>query len=323
MNINEFHHLSKRYLTGETNSQEEEQLLKWLEDQPPFNPTKISNEIGEKIWEKIEEKTQIKQKRRNYWLTGIAATILIGLIWLTLPFNQSDENLKLVKQSGIQVKNTTQLVQEVELKDGTIVQLKDGATLVYGKNFNLEKREVYLFGEAFFKVKRNVNKPFLVHTGDLVTEVLGTSFRIVSTEKSNTIEVSVASGKVSVYNREVNQKNERNGVIITRNQKVSYDLLSKKITTGLIDNPKPNLESKNSNNIFTFQSTPLQSVLKSFQEQYGIEFIVNNPSAQNCQITADLNGLTLYNQLDLVCRSIDANYEKRGTVIFIQGGGCN
>ncbi|CAM3826043.1 FecR family protein [Aquirufa nivalisilvae] len=323
MNINEFHLLSKRYLAGETSKEEEEQLMKWLKDQQSPISSELSEEIGERMWHKIEEKLPSRAIKWQYWLTGVAAMILLGFIWMKIPVGTTDKSIELVKQTGIQVKNTTHLDQEIELKDGTIVKLKDGATLVYGKNFNEEKREVFLFGEAFFNVKRNVNKPFLVHTGDLVTEVLGTSFRIVSTEKSSNIEVSVASGKVSVYNKDVNKKNERNGVIITRNQKVSYDLISKKITTSLVDNPTPNQESKKTNSIFIFQSTPLQTVLDLFHEQYGIEFILNNPVAQNCQITADLNGLPLSNQLDLICRSIDANYEKRGTVIFIQGGSCN
>jgi ferric-dicitrate binding protein FerR (iron transport regulator) len=58
----------------------------------------------------------------------------------------------------------------------------------------------------------------VVHTGDLVTEVLGTSFTIKSYENSKSI-VLVRTGKVSVYERKNEEKQKRNGVILTPNKK--------------------------------------------------------------------------------------------------------
>jgi hypothetical protein len=58
-------------------------------------------------------------------------------------------------------------------------------------------------------------------------------------------------------------------------------------------------------------------------KHYGVEIISTNPKSNDCLITADLNGLALFTQLDLICKSIGATYEKRGTVIFIKGDGCN
>ena len=324
MKSKEFNILSKRYLAGECTPAEEALLLQWLDEQNEIEPTEISDEIGTKMWGKIEEKIPHKRhKSWAYWFSSAAAILLIAAVWYVKPEESINTNWEIVNQTGIQVKNTSRLDQEILLADGTIVQLKEGSTLVYSKNFNQEKREVVLFGEAFFKVKRNETKPFLVHTGDLVTEVLGTSFRIKSAKQASNIEVSVASGKVSVYSKDVNQNNERNGVIITRNQKVLYDLATKKITTSLVEFPKPVQEPNKPNAPFVFKDTPMQEVLALFRQQYGIEFLLPNPAAQTCLITADLNGLPFTNQLDLVCRSIDATYEKRGTVIFIQGGGCN
>jgi type II secretory pathway component HofQ len=90
-----------------------------------------------------------------------------------------------------------------------------------------------------------------------------------------------------------------------------------------VDNPLPILTRDFSKVQLIFQATPLQSVLSTMSKHYGVEIILTNPKSNDCQITADLNGLPMFTQLDLICKSIAATYEKRGTVIFITGEGCN
>jgi ferric-dicitrate binding protein FerR (iron transport regulator) len=75
------------------------------------------------------------------------------------------------------------------LEDGSEVQLNPNSTISYPEHFGQKTRTVYLKGEAFFSIKRNPAKPFVVHTGELVTEVLGTSFTIKSYENAKAIEV--------------------------------------------------------------------------------------------------------------------------------------
>jgi ferric-dicitrate binding protein FerR (iron transport regulator) len=223
----------------------------------------------------------------------------------------------------MEMKNMTLVDQKVLLKDGSLVILKPKSSIIYSKDFNIKKREVFLIGQAFFKVKRNVTKPFVVHSGDLNTEVLGTSFWVKSNTRNNQIEVSVTSGKVSVYSNKVSDNNNLNGVILTRNQKVVFDIVSKTINPTIVDNPLPILTPDFSKGQLIFQATPLQSVLSNVSKHYGVEIILTNPKSNDCLITADLNGLSLFTQLDLICKSVGAIYEKRGTVIFITGDGCN
>ena len=68
----------------------------------------------------------------------------------------------------------------IQLPDGSVVMLSASAQLSYTKEFGKDStREVWLSGgEAFFKVAKNPEKPFLVYCGEVVTKVLGTSFNI-------------------------------------------------------------------------------------------------------------------------------------------------
>lgn len=333
MTQQEFNDLSKRYLEGKTTDEEEKRLMDWYNAQPKQLSTNLSpaqkNGMEKRMWRNLYAQirpTSIVRMTRLAWLSGIAACLTIGLLWF-INLNPSSVNKQLSvltnrEQVGIEVKNTTQLEQEVKLEDGTVIVLKQNSSIVYDKTFNQAKREVHLKGEAFFKVKRNVTKPFVVHTGDLTTEVLGTSFRIKHHEKANTIEVAVTTGKVSVYAEKSNQKSERNGVILTPNQRVVFDVVSKNIVPGIVETPIPIVVNQVNPPQLIFKEASLEQVLEGLSKLYGIEFVIANPNAKDCRITADLNGLSMFTQLELICKSIDATYEKRGTVVFIYGEGC-
>jgi ferric-dicitrate binding protein FerR (iron transport regulator) len=331
MTKREFNLLSNKYLQGLCTEQEEKLLVEWSEKMDKENYLKIydaeKNEIKDRIWKNVnstisKERYSLTTKVTISFLIGIAACFLL-VFWGDMKLSL-DAPIKSSNLVGMEMKNMTLIDQKILLKDGSLVILKPKSSIVYGKEFNLKKREVFLIGQAFFKVKRNVTKPFIVHSGDLNTEVLGTSFWVRSHVGKNQIEVSVTSGKVSVYSNKVSDNNNNlNGVILTRNQQVVYDVVSKTINPTIVDNPLPNLSSDVLKGELVFQATPLQTVLSTVSKHYGVEIILTNPKSNDCLITADLNGITLFTQLDLVCKSIGAVFEKRGTVIFITGEGCN
>ena len=334
MTQQEFNILSKRYLEGKTTVIEDAILDEWLNTLPKTSDSNLSpkqKEIVEhRIWTKIYKQIKLNNSvilSKWLWVSGMAACLVLGFMWLNTS-NTIKNNVRIsleknnLEKVGIELKNTTQSEQEVKLNDGTIILLKQNSSIVYDKSFNQINRTVFLKGEAFFKVKRNPSKPFIVHTAGLITEVLGTSFRIKPNDNTKVIEVVVSTGKVSVYSEKGNEKDERNGVILMPNQKVVFDVESKNIIPSIVENPIPINAFSAEKEQFFFKSTPLQNVLNTLSEVYGIEFIITNPKAKDCQITADLNGLSMFMQLELICKSIDASYEKRGTAVFINGEGC-
>jgi transmembrane sensor len=124
------------------------------------------------------------------WLR-IAASLLIVLIagiWLFRSPNRAPE---LIRYSA------TEQVARFHLPDSTEVWLNLNSSLSYDPMFNSGARDVTLEGEGYFKVRRNEQKPFTVHTGIATIRVLGTAFNVK--EQEGKVNVAVAEGTVNLY----------------------------------------------------------------------------------------------------------------------------
>ncbi|NJK95364.1 MAG: FecR family protein [Bacteroidales bacterium] len=96
----------------------------------------------------------------------------------------------------------------LKLPDGTIVWLNAGSKLTYTDDFNQNERNVYLTGEAYFNVVTNKEKPFRVHTSELLIRALGTRFNVKAYPEERIITTTLEEGIIDV---QVLKKNE-NGV---------------------------------------------------------------------------------------------------------------
>jgi transmembrane sensor len=341
MNQHDFDILLQKYLAGLCSPDEEKQILEWSDT--VFSNGKLTLTRSEqksfetKIWKRIGRSVLLRpslMKRIGWPGIGIAATILIvsGLALFSGAFKYDGENKAVnsvaanlgvaLAKDYIEIQNTTGSNQALSLEDGTVVTLTKESSLRYPKHFDGKTRRVELEGEAFFNVKRDISRPFFVYTGELVTQVLGTSFNVKSYEGSKTIEVRVLTGRVSVYENQQKSPQNRNGVILRPNQKMTFDKVSKKIVPELVEVPAM-VKIPEQKFELAFEEAPLQSVLNAIQKVYGIEIVVETPALDNCTFTGDLNGLPLHTQLRFICKSVNSGYELRGTTFFINGDGCN
>lgn len=81
------------------------------------------------------------------------------------------------------------------LPDGSEVWLNSSSTLRIPASFQTFSREVFLKGEAYFKVRNQADSPFTVHTDSLAIRVLGTEFN-VNTFDRNQMTTSLFSGAI-------------------------------------------------------------------------------------------------------------------------------
>jgi transmembrane sensor len=198
-------------LHGELDSDENSLLEKGLED--PQNQRLFAK--GEKIhhglneakrlqnsdksgsWDAIEKQVRIR-KLKNYSGTFLkyAAILVVAFVsglyvhTLLTDRNQSVQYAEMEVMYG----QTGHLF----LFDGTEVWLNSGTKFKYPNKFNQNERNVFMEGEAYFKVAPNKHLPFKVNTGKLEVEVLGTSFNLSAYPSEPTQSVFLDEGKVQI-----------------------------------------------------------------------------------------------------------------------------
>ncbi|KAA0991147.1 FecR family protein [Dyadobacter aurulentus] len=330
MNQYDFQQTLHKYLSGQHTQEEEDFVLEYFKNNPMDESAVFENEkdiIGKRIQKKLFRTAFGKPLiLKLIPLLAAAATILIAIgigVFVKNDQAQMMANADLSAEKGLmEYRNTSDQPQKVTLEDGSIVTLKKNSSLSYPGHFGERNRQVYLHGEAFFQIKKNIAKPFIVHSGDLVTKVLGTSFNIKSYDKSASVEVRVKTGRVSVYEGTESQSSTKNGVILTPNQKIVFNKKSRKMEFSIVENPSLLIPVSETEYGFSFSEVPVKSVFASLEKSYGIDIVLENDTADSCLFTGDLNGLTLFEQLDLICKSANISYERRGTALFVQGAGC-
>lgn len=333
----EFDQLLQKYLTGACDPAEEKLILNWYQDMTTQRPEPVDAQekarIRQRVWQKLAMNTTQKNSPQRpaqrrpavRYGTAIAAGVLlvITLGWWShrTVITPATATQVTPAPGGIEQQNNSPVPQPIRLEDGSLITLKPGGSLSYPAHFGRQNRVVSLKGEAFFQVSKDPARPFIVHTGALVTEVLGTSFSISANAGAKAIEVSVVTGRVSVY-QAVDRSNRRSReVILKPNERLTYTTHSQQLIPALVDQPVQVAPPAQAQQLL-FDGTPLPAVLTRLQTMYGIDIYLESDGLKACVLNADLNDLSMYEQLDLLCRSVDAQYEVRGTSIFIKGSGC-
>jgi len=86
----------------------------------------------------------------------------------------------------------------VTLRDGSRITLAPHSWLGVASGFGAGQRIVSLRGEALFDVVGASQTPFLVRTGSVTTQVLGTTFDVRHYEGDRAVRVAVHSGRVRI-----------------------------------------------------------------------------------------------------------------------------
>ena len=288
----------------------------------------IQSEEG-RMWNKINDALFNKSKirnfnKRNLWvqLTLAACLLLVISFSIYLYFPEFFRRNVISDNRGMETQNNANTNQTLTLPDGSKVVLEKNSSIIVSEDFGKVNRTVLLKGKAFFKVVRNEKKPFLVRMGNLVTEVLGTSFKVGSDNQNKSIEVAVISGKVSVYATSKNGISKKlNGVVLTPNLKAVYNTENQTIQESIVETPQlllPNLQKSD----FVFDEIQFGELRDRLKLFYGVDIIFVNKEIEKCLFTGDLRGLDLFEQLDVAFLSIKARYELRGSTIFVNGKSC-
>jgi transmembrane sensor len=308
-------------------------------------PTSVIQSGLEATWGKINKKEQLLTEIKkpviklwqNNWLKGAAAVLLFGFLstWFYnnhFVFNNSESTYnELIKENYIglvEQANHTSKAQIITLSDGSSVLLKPNSKLSYPKIFTGNTRKVYLSGEAFFEISKNPKKPFFVYANEIVTKVVGTSFRIKAYADLPNVEVIVRTGKVKVRSNPLITNSKEKEIVLLPNQALRFtrqNLTFNKITDITQDESLVPTQGNIEQLSFEFTDIPVAQIFKTIEQAYLVNIDFPLEKLKNCHLTTSLNDQPLPEKLKIICKSIgnNTNYEMNGNQIIITSDGCN
>jgi transmembrane sensor len=332
MKSHEFAKLLDKYLKGKCTPSEKLLVDEWFGSIPSEKPAALTDKevIEKKLWSRIKPGGQGSGK---FFLLKIAASVIFLVVagWAALFMvrNQStsaaissDQPAAGTNDAMSFVRNNQNTAQEIILEDGSFITLRPGSEVWFPKKFEAEKREIHLAGEAFFKVKRDTLRPFLVYSNEIVTKVLGTSFNIKAYASEKQITVAVRTGKVSVSTNSDSSGKDPQEVILTPNQQVVYDRKANSVSRQLVEHPDVVLSKPT---VFTMQydGAPVTGIFDALEENYGVDIRYDASMLEGCVLTTSMTDEDFYERIDVICKAINAEYTTEDGVIVISSRGCH
>ena len=194
-----------------------------------------------------------------------SAVIIAGFVWV---ISKPDDNNKIAEVKTLTKKFTERKEQKyLLLPDSTQVWLNAASSLQFPDEFKSDKREVYLTGEAYFDVKHADKIPFLIHTRNITTTVLGTAFNIKAYEGQREITISVSRGKVSV------SKDDKLVAILTKGREVKINKSTEVIVQKSVG--EENIAGWQQGNLVN-DDAPLEDIVKDLQNVFNTEIKIGD-----------------------------------------------
>jgi transmembrane sensor len=273
----------------------------------------IQFEIKQSIDEKLfgaETKTNAIIISFTAWKIAASLILVSGLLLTTYFYWRSQLIVNSITYS--EYYSPKGKIKTVTLPDGSKVTLNADSKLKIVKGFEGNERTAYLEGEAFFEVTKNKEKPFVVHTGQIETKVLGTSFDINAYPENPEIEVSVLEGKVSVSDTMQHQ------VFLSPHQKSVFQQQNLTIT-----------EFKNINDAIgwkerklIFKNESWNSIAHKLERYYNVNVSLADSLNQSCRLNASFDNEQLDNVLKILSGYTGSSFKKKGARIFIKNKDC-
>ncbi|MGC3948503.1 MAG: FecR domain-containing protein [Chryseolinea sp.] len=320
--------LIAKYLAGEASQEETARVVQW-QNQSEVNRQYVeqfntifahaasvknlqsfdTDAAWMRVKKTLDKETPVVQfppQSRNfslYWkvAAGLLLTILAGVYFLRQPVQSAD---------AIVVASHTETVNDT-LPDGSNVFLNKESTIRYAYNKKTDERRVELKGEAYFNVKHEEARKFVIDINGVLIRDIGTAFNVKAPENSNTIEVVVNEGEVMFYTE------NDSGVYLRAGAKGVYDKQLKKFT---IEQPEANVLAYKTR-VFNFSNVELAQVARQLNAVYGKQ-IELSPAVRYCRLTVGFNNEPIEEVVAIITETLGLRASESNGKILLDGAGC-
>lgn len=258
----------------------------------------------------------------RYWKRSASILFILCILVFSLIYIDHRQSQRPILWQ--QVTTTNGMKTTLRLADGSELWLNAGSTLRYPESFNERTREVYLTGEAYFNVKHDASKPFIIHTTDMDIRVLGTEFDVRAYADEHYSETSLIKGSVEItVNREkqtqqiylrphqkivvqdspleVNGRNTRSSGIIN-SPLVAANSITRDVMLEPVKMVEGNviMETAWKENNLVFEDEPLESLSKRLERWYGVKILIKDSTFARQRFTGRADNVSLEKLLHIL-----------------------
>lgn len=288
------------------NELEKQELKHWLESnqehQKAYNRMKLVHQMAKSISKENaqilseqahKEARKIKFLEKTRYFSSAAAILLIVCF---SAFKIYDNNFAVQYSKTFQTDKTNLANQQ--LPDGSSIFI-DAKT-----NLNIEfykgKREVTLNdGRVMFEVAKDENRVFIIKSGDINIEVVGTKFEVI--HKKDTTTVNVEEGIVKTYFSSYffDKQNEK---LLTKENSITYSNFQGNINNQEKINPEKIALWRE--NLISLNKVSLKDAFDEFSKYNDISTSFSSKEVENYLITAEFSST----QLEIFLKTINKIY---------------
>lgn len=255
--------------------------------------------------------------RSRIFIAGAAASVVLAIAFVINSFyaTQSPE-----ENAANTLTTPLGKIRDIPLADGSVVTL--GARSWITVDINDEIRHVSLLaGEAFFDVRRDPGRPFIVDVGETRVEVVGTRFEVSLAPRG--VHVSVAEGRVEliqiatekIADQGSAQPVERRTILKQGESAVATpEEPVEEVTPVDADVPGAWRDGR-----LIYQNARLDEVIADAQRYYSGRIVLASPELGELRVTATFGSDDIIAMIQLLSEQmpVDAEWRRNGDIVLL------
>ncbi|KAA2241837.1 DUF4974 domain-containing protein [Chitinophaga agrisoli] len=328
----------ERYTQGQCTAEESKIVEQWFEGVNRHHSTPVNDDDLplqlEAVKQSIHERIQAPRRaylRPWYYIAAAASVLLLAGAWLFTYLKQSGtaapeaassmanaapaKSNRIIKNGFMELTTTKGATERVVLADGSTIVVNASSRIRYPLQFAADHRDVYLEeGEAFFTVAPNPKSSFTVHTGDIQTTALGTSFNIRDYPHESRITVALLTGKVKI-DRVQDGHPQGNAVILLPNEQVHYNLQSLELVKSTFAKAEEITGWRQG--YLVFKDASYNEVITEIENRYGVT-IINQSDKKEWKYTGFFKEESLREVIETICLAKSISYTISNDTIVLK-----
>ncbi len=273
----------KRYLDGHMSPEEEREFRNLLGEDCPdpnldkeledyFNSMEDNDvQLADSAYLKAEKTSGIRGLRIGRkvlrWTMNIAAVAAV----FVFAFLIYDRMYLVEDVQWIEKRVEHGEIVSLLLPDGSHLYMNSGSRVTYPERFEGKTRQIFVDGEIYADIAKDPEHPFVINSGDVSVDVLGTTFNMKSFSDAECVEVILLEGSVR-FN--VLEDTHRNEMVMRPGNMLQYHRSSGKIDLDVF--PKDKYSAFYKNRSLHFFNITLEDITEDLERLFCTKIVILN-----------------------------------------------